>query len=85
MDWGSILEFIGGTAVVVTAGAWVARSFISHFFSRDLERHKVELKAQQEQQLEELRQKYNLELERFRSQLGAQAASEERIRAEILR
>jgi hypothetical protein len=46
MDWNQILQFMGGIAVVVRAGAWLVQSSISHLFSRELEKFKLELESQ---------------------------------------
>lgn len=39
-----ILKFIGGVSVMVMAAAWLARTLISHQFSKDLEKFKADLR-----------------------------------------
>ena len=60
MDWNQILQFVGGTTVVVGAGVWLVRSLSSHLFSRELERFKIELKSQYDHEIEKLKHQYGL-------------------------
>ena len=52
MEWAEILKAATTTAVVVGAIAWVARTTITHLFSRELEKTKIALKANHERELE---------------------------------
>gem|GEM_PF-6476735 len=39
-----ILKFLGGVSVMVAAAAWLARTLISHQFTKDLEKFKTDLR-----------------------------------------
>jgi hypothetical protein len=49
------LYTLGGTAVAVAAVAWLARSVVKHWLSKDVETYKNQLKAESETALERLR------------------------------
>jgi hypothetical protein len=51
INWVQIIETIGGTTVVVAAIAWIARFTIGHFFSRELEKFKIDTRADHDRQL----------------------------------
>ena len=72
MDWDQIIQAIGGTAVIVGAFAWVAKYLIEQFFTRGLERSKLELEAEHDQQLADLKHQQAVELEQLR--IGQQNA-----------
>src|SRR5215831_2177738 len=59
----AFLEFFGGTVVAFAAVAWLARSIITHWLSKDVETYKNQLKAEA-----------NVALERVRSDLQIMAA-----------
>lgn len=63
IDWNSVLQTLGGSAIVVGMFAWLAKSTISAYLSRNLEKHKSDLSAQSA-----------LEIERLRSSLIVEAA-----------
>jgi hypothetical protein len=46
---------LGGTAIAVAAMAWLARSVITQWLSKDIEAHKAKLKAEADVSLERLR------------------------------
>jgi hypothetical protein len=66
MNWHQIVEAIGGMAVVVAAFAWVAKSTIGHFFSRELE----SLRARQQNALADIQAKAEERLENVRAALA---------------
>ena len=63
MDWNSTLQTLGSWTIFAGAFAWIAKSGISAFLSRNLEKHKSDLSAQSA-----------LEIERLRSSLQVVAA-----------
>ena len=63
IDWISVLQTLGSSAIIVGALAWIAKSSISAFLARNLEKHKSDLTAQSA-----------LEIERLRSSLEVEAA-----------
>jgi hypothetical protein len=92
MNWNEIIAGIGGTAAVVAGIAWVAQSTISHFFSRELEKFKEDLKhrqakdleilrANQQEALADLRAKAEERLEHVKAALGRV----ERLEAELIK
>ena len=98
--WTEIIQFIGGTAVVLAVVAFLARSLIKLLFDRDLKTLEIRLKSRADQALEELKASWVLgankqleslrdQLQREREQLGraseAGRARGDRIRTEILR
>lgn len=96
MNWNEIIETLGGTAILVAAGAWVLRSLFGHLFSKDLEQFKQNITAKHDQELEKIRHSYaqelqhlkgktEKELEHYRSVMQLETSTEERIRSEILR
>lgn len=46
VDWTSILSVLGGSAAFFGAAAWLTRSLVQHFFSRDLEKFRLEVTIQ---------------------------------------
>jgi hypothetical protein len=84
MNWTQIIEVIGGTTVVVAAIAWVAKSTISHFFSRELEKSKIDIQAEHNRKLADLKHEQAKELESLRASqqevlADIQAKAEERL------
>jgi len=55
-----IIKFLGGTALVLAAVAWVVRSLVVHLLSKDIESFKEQLQAQSAVQLERLRHELRL-------------------------
>jgi hypothetical protein len=49
-----VLKILGGSAILVTAVAWLARSLISQLLSKDIEGHKNKLKAESDRELARL-------------------------------
>lgn len=54
------VAFVGGSAVLIGAIAWVIRSALSHGLSRDLEAHKARLQSESTLELERLRHELRL-------------------------
>ena len=71
-------------AVIVAAIVWLARSTIIHFFSRELEKFKLDIKAHHDRELESLRHQYQLEAEKIKARIQSELSSDERIRQEII-
>jgi len=67
MGFNEIIAAIGGSAVLFAAMAWLTRSVINHFLSRDLEKFK--LKLQEESQQELMRLQSSLQLVAFEHQI----------------
>ena len=80
MGFKEIITAIGGSAVLFAAMAWLTRSVIIHFLSRDLEKFK--LKLQEESQLELIRLQSSLQLVEFEHQIRFSKLHERR--AEII-
>ena len=55
MDWGEVVKFIGTYAVLLAVTGLVARSIFIQFLSRDIERFKMDLRAEQDMELMKLR------------------------------
>lgn len=51
----AIITAIGGTAILLAAVAWLIRSLIGQYLSKDIENYKVKLRSQSEIQLEKLK------------------------------
>ena len=47
-----IIKLLGGTAIIVAAVAWLIRSLIVHFLSKDVEKYKEQLRAANDLELE---------------------------------
>lgn len=60
------LKILGGAAILVTAVAWLIRSLIAHFLTKDVMKYREELKAANA-----------VELEKLRSELAMQALEHE--------
>ena len=50
-----VIKFLGGSALLLAAAAWLIRSLISHFLSKDVEGFKTQLQSQSAVTLERLR------------------------------
>ncbi len=53
-----LATILGGTAMAVAALAWLAKSLVTHFLSKDFEKHRDNLAAQSALQLEQLRSEF---------------------------
>lgn len=49
--WTEVLTALGGSAVLLAVVAWLTKSIITHFLSKDIESYKVGLKAETEKAL----------------------------------
>jgi hypothetical protein len=52
VDWTSVLSVFGGSIALCGAAAWLTRSLIQHFLSKDLEKFRLELRTQHDVELE---------------------------------
>lgn len=50
-----IITILGGASLLIGAVAWLMRSIINHFLSKDIENYKIRLKAETDQKIEEFR------------------------------
>ncbi|MFL5330231.1 MAG: hypothetical protein ACJ8C4_15125 [Gemmataceae bacterium] len=58
MTWDILVEWmklLGGTAAFVVMGAWLTRSLVLHWLSKDIERHKSQLKYQADRDIDLVR------------------------------
>jgi hypothetical protein len=60
MGFGEIIVAIGGSGVLFAAMAWLARSIINHFLSKDLENFKLILQKESQQELMRLQSSLQL-------------------------
>jgi hypothetical protein len=66
MNWTSIVNFLGGSALILTAVGVLVKLIVTHFLNRDLERVKGEIKADNDRALEAFRKSKDEELEALR-------------------
>jgi hypothetical protein len=59
MDWLEVLKqigiILGGTTIAVAAVAWLARTIVTHFLSKDVEKYKQQLQDAHARAIEQLR------------------------------
>jgi hypothetical protein len=55
IDWQQVLSTIGSTAVIVGAAAFLTKSLINQFLTRDIEKFKARLKADADMEIEKLK------------------------------
>jgi len=53
--WKAFAAGLGASTILLAAVAWLIRSIVSHFLSKDVATYRVELKAQSDRSLEEFR------------------------------
>lgn len=61
IDWNSVLQTLGSSAILVGMFAWLAKSIISAYISRNVEKHKSDLSAQAAIETERLRSSLEVE------------------------
>lgn len=54
------IKFIGGTFVVSAILAWLIRSLVTHFLSKDVESYKLQLQSEAATELEKLKHQLRL-------------------------
>ena len=59
--WIELLKFVGGSAVLLAAVAWLIRSLISHQLLKDIEKYKFNLKREGDKELEAIKSSLNIE------------------------
>jgi len=64
MNWEIIVNTLGGTAILVSAMAWLARSLIGQYLNKDIERFKSDLKANSDKEVESLKAELKLEIDK---------------------
>ena len=77
IDWSGILTALGGTAIIATAITFISKVAIEHFFRRDLETYKADLKRTVVAQKGD----FDRQAETFRTEL----AHADRVRQEVVR
>lgn len=50
-----VIKFLGGSALLLAAAAWLVRSLFSHLLSKDVEAYKAQIQSQSAMSLERLR------------------------------
>jgi len=83
MDWGFIVQTLGGAAILVAAAAWLFRSLIGQFLSKDLERFKSDLKSQNEREIESLKSDLKIEAEKKTLQFSTLHSKRAEIMADL--
>ena len=53
--WKELLAFISGSTIIIAAVAWLTKSIITHFLSKDVENFKIKIKAETDRNIEELK------------------------------
>jgi hypothetical protein len=53
-----LIKILGGTGMAIAALAWLTRSLLTHFMTKDIEGHKAALAAQNALELEKLRAEF---------------------------
>jgi hypothetical protein len=53
--WREFITAIGGSALLFAVFGFLSRSIINHFLSKDVEKYKIDLRAENERSLEELK------------------------------
>lgn len=62
--WDKIIIFIGGSSVLIAAVAWLTRSIITHYLSKDIEAYKTQLRAASTKELEHLKTELQIQAQR---------------------
>jgi len=84
MNWTNIVNFLGGSALILAAIGWVCKSTVSHFLGRDLAQFKGEIEATNDRELASIKEKQEKELlalrgEQEKALAKIQASASERI------
>ena len=95
-----VITFLGGTAVLIAAVAWLTREFVKHLLDKDrklfehdmkaesarsLKELELRMKEQSDKAIAELQKNYQLEIASTNRAADAELARNERIRGEIVR
>jgi hypothetical protein len=83
VTWVELFKFVGGGAALLAATAWLVRSIISQFLSKDIEKFKFDLKRESDQEVEFLKSSLAKEVETLKSSLSTQVQKNQ-IRFSIL-
>ena len=67
MNWEELLKYLGSGTVLIGMVAWLVRSLFIHILNRDVEIHKILLKAENDRNLEQL--KTQLQLKAFEHEI----------------
>ena len=65
--WKQFVTMLGGFGMLVFALSWLARTLVSYFLSKDVEKYKASLRTETDIELERLRAQ--LQIENFRRQI----------------
>lgn len=60
IDWQAVLVTFGGNAVLLGAGAWLAKALISNQLSKDAEAFRIKLQAQTNVEIERLKASFQI-------------------------
>ncbi|GAB4577115.1 MAG: hypothetical protein Tsb0019_04590 [Roseibium sp.] len=77
IDWNAILTNLGSTAVVVAAIAWMSKSLIGLFLSKDLESHKARIKESTELRLADIDRQAKEKLAQLQHELDSKMKLDE--------
>ena len=69
--WDEVIKFVGGTAVLISAVAWLIRSLTTYLLSKDIAIFKQELKTQAEKELASLKSKLEIDNAKIQIQFSA--------------
>ncbi len=64
MNWDVIVTTLGGSALLLAAVAWLVRSIIGQYLSKDLSRFKTELQSQRDKEIEAFKAELQLKNEK---------------------
>lgn len=80
-----VLKTLASTAIVVAMLGYFARTTIKHFLQRNLEEHKAQLTQEAAAELLAQKNKFDKQMEAFKTGLTAETTRKDRIREEITR
>ena len=78
-----VIKFLGGSALLLAAVAWLIRSLVSHFLSKDVEEFKTQLQSQSAVTLERLRHDLRLVAAQHENQIRLLQESRAAVIAEL--
>jgi|SRR3990172_5375634 len=59
--WTELLKFFGGSVLLLAAVAWLIRSLIRHFLSKDVEKYKFDLRREADKELAAIKASLNID------------------------
>ena len=96
INWQEVIQFLGGTAILVSIAAYLARSIVKQLLEKDLVRFKTDLDHRAERELAKVKSdlekdvlkekhKTDMTLEQQKVMLQREVSRDDRIRSEILK